>query len=239
MRAYRYMIASLTALALVLGYAALDRESPASFAGRVDDVAIAACEAEARSYGIDPDAADIVAGTDDPDVFDLPAEDATRILCGFGGDDRARVGETDIFLGGDGDDVVNDVHGAFHGGPGNDMVPGAVYGTFAGGPGEDDVFRLDGGRVIGGDNNDHVAEITRGTFDGGAGDDSVGVLVNGSVSGGDGDDRIDTMNGGRVHGGTGNDSIRLLEDASGGAVFRGGPGEDWIDVHVDGQFNQD
>src|SRR5215213_1172119 len=68
-----------------------------------------------------------------------PARGGSCVFCGFGGDDSITsftLDTRDIFLGGEGDDVVDDNRGTFYGGEGNDVVH-SNFGTFYGGPGND------------------------------------------------------------------------------------------------------
>ena len=63
-------------------------------------------------------------GTEGFDSFYFPATAGPDVFCGFGGDDEAAVLEAgDIFLGGEGNDVViSNFGGTFYGGAGNDTV---------------------------------------------------------------------------------------------------------------------
>src|SRR5690606_35069277 len=100
------------------------------------DPAIAACEAEAATYSLDPTVYEIIAGTDEADSWDLFYSDTPRIICGFDGDDVASFGGDDIFIGGPGSDYAQEVNGTFFGGDGDDVVQTIRNGGyFIGGPG--------------------------------------------------------------------------------------------------------
>ena len=85
-------------------------------------------------------------GTDnfvgDTEGIDNPTGQATEgpdVFCGFGGDDQIdTLNVGDIFLGGEGMDIVSINAGTFNGDAGNDHVS-FNDGTFVGGPGDDSV----------------------------------------------------------------------------------------------------
>jgi VCBS repeat-containing protein len=177
------------------------------------------------------------AGTAGNGSFDGKATAGNDVFCGFGGDDFIdTLGEGDIFLGGDGNDVVNNNYGTFNGEAGNDRVTTNV-GTFNGGDGLDTVTtNISGGTFNGGDGNDSV-DRNYWTFNGGAGDDFVTLnywafnggdgndVVNnnyGTFNGDGGDDRV-TFNYGDFFGGVGNDSVSVNQ-----GTFNGGDGNDSV-----------
>jgi Ca2+-binding RTX toxin-like protein len=100
--------------------------------------------------------------TDDPDVF-----------CGFGGEDSINSLDVgDIFLGGAGNDFVDNNEGTFYGQAGDDVVANANYVIFHGGEGNDSVFG-NFGTIYGGEGNDFVFfNHPDGIFFGEEGDDS-------------------------------------------------------------------
>src|SRR5919112_680356 len=122
-------------------------------------------------------------GTVGNDTF-TGTDGLSEVFCGFGGDDSIDTLQAgDIFLGGDGNDSVNDNN----------------YGTFNGGAGDDTVTNSDG-TVNGGDGNDSVY-FNNGTFNGDAGDDHVEYnKVSGTFNGGDGNDSVNDTNYGTFNG---------------------------------------
>ena len=62
-----------------------------------------------------------IGGTEGIDNFNGRATDGPDVFCGFGGDELTRtIDESDIFLGGEGNDSVSTNYGTFYGGAGND-----------------------------------------------------------------------------------------------------------------------
>jgi hypothetical protein len=109
-------------------------------------------------------------GTEGDDIS-LQATDGADVFCGFGGNDRTgTLAAGDIFIGGEGDDLVFINEGTFYGQEGIDIVS-ANYGTYYGGPGND------------------FATVNYGTFNGGEGDDFVNRNV-GTFNGGEGNDTV-------------------------------------------------
>jgi len=87
----------------------------------------AKCLAEAirtLGPGFNPSDYTFHGGTEGFDSFYIPATAGHNVFCGFGGDDEAAVLEAgDIFLGGEGNDIViSNFGGTFYGGAGNDTV---------------------------------------------------------------------------------------------------------------------
>ncbi|HEX2275082.1 MAG TPA: hypothetical protein VHG90_14530 [Acidimicrobiales bacterium] len=140
---------------------------------------------------LNPGKANFVVGTEGDDVFDAMVTDDVDVICGFGGNDRIETLDAgDVFLGGEGDDLVPFNRGTFIGGEGNDFVA-FNFGTFNGGPGDDVVAFNESGAVFnGGPGNDQV-DFNFGTFNGDAGDDSVIFNESGGVfNGGPGNDTV-------------------------------------------------
>src|SRR5215208_2744243 len=115
----------------------------AQAAPTIGSTADAKCLAEAAKTveqpGFKPADYTFIAGTEGDDNFTDPARGGSFVFCGFGGDDSITsftLDSRDIFLGGEGDDVVDDNRGTFYGGEGNDVVH-SNFGTFYGGPGND------------------------------------------------------------------------------------------------------
>jgi len=96
----------------------------------------------------------IFVGTEGNDVFTGTA--GSDLICGLGGDDRVvfdpaspALSSGDAFLGGEGQDFVENLDGgSFYGGAGDDRVDSLYSGSFFGGPGFDCfVLRLSGTTV--------------------------------------------------------------------------------------------
>ncbi len=135
------------------------------------------------------------------DDFTSKATAGDDVFCGRGGNDSiATLDAGDIFIGGAGDDYVQDFqynNGTFYGGDGNDSV---FYNnaTFYGGAGNDSVtqFQDTTGTFNGEAGNDYV-NGNQGTFNGSSGNDSVSLNFNfGTFNGGDGVDTIEDNRGG-------------------------------------------
>ena len=132
----------LTTLAAMLA-AAIALSGVAQAAPTIGSTADAKCLAEAAQTvdqpGFKPADYTFIGGTELSDNFTDPARGGSFVFCGFGGDDSITsftLDSRDIFLGGEGDDVVDDNRGTFYGGEGNDVVH-SNFGTFYGGPGND------------------------------------------------------------------------------------------------------
>lgn len=121
------------------------------------NTAVTRSREEAVQAGFDPDAFAIIAGTENYDLFTTTA--GPDLICGFGGTNIVDdiLSADDVFLGGDGEDVVI----------------GDLYGIFNGGAGDDTVNSVDGGTFNGSDGNELVGLLSDGIFNGGAGDDTV------------------------------------------------------------------
>jgi hypothetical protein len=186
----------LTTLALMV-VAAMALSGVAQAAPTIEDPADARCLAEAAKTlgkGFKPANYTFHGGTDEvADDFSAANTTVADVFCGFGGDDRIeRLEAGDIFLGGEGADVIpNNNSGTFNGGEGNDSVNLNV-GTFNGGAGTDFVT------------HNHAA----GTFNGEAGNDSVLSINEGTFNGGEGNDSVN-FNHGTFNGGAGTDSVTV------------------------------
>ena len=113
-----------------------------------------------------PGTYNFVGGTAEGEDLDARrTEGQPDVFCGFGGGDSVSTLEAgDIFLGGEGGDLVIINNGTFYGGAGNDRVDINTGGaTFYGGEGDDSVTQ----------NN--------GTFNGGDGTDFVGINRGGTL----------------------------------------------------------
>jgi Ca2+-binding RTX toxin-like protein len=161
----------------------------------------ARCLQEATSLGVSLDGYNVIYGNNRANDFTSKATAGGDVFCGFGGNDSiATLDAGDIFLGGAGDDYVQDFqynNGTFYGGAGNDHV---FYnnGTFYGGDGNDSVtsFQDTTGTFNGGAGDDYVSS-NQGTFNGDSGNDSVTYNFNfGTFNGGDGFDTIEDNRGG-------------------------------------------
>ena len=126
------------------------------------------CEQAASDAGFTNLAAfaTIFAGNDGNDIF-TPTGGAD-LFCGFGGQDTVyNLDVGDVFLGGTGNDSVqNQYGGTFNGGEGDDSVY-HLFATFNGGAGNDFVAIISGARA---------------TFNGGEGDDSVNTMYGGTFN---------------------------------------------------------
>ena len=143
-----------------------------------EDPAVTRCKQEAAAAGFDPNAFNIIAGTENNDAFTPTA--GQDLFCGFGGADYVNtVSADDVFLGGADNDYAAAVVGTFNGGAGDDWVS-YLYGTFNGGDGNDSATVLFEGS----------------TFNGGAGDDRVWNMYGGTFNGGDGNDSVTGHQGG-------------------------------------------
>ena len=146
----RKSIVPLVALALALALASI---STAQAGGTSDR---ARCIEEASQAGINVKGVKIITGTEANDRF-TPTR-RSDVICGFGGDDYVAelIGAGDIFLGGDGNDKVDYLHGStFNGGAGDDTYRceyngladvfafDAPKGAARGGFGHDQVFGFD------------------------------------------------------------------------------------------------
>jgi VCBS repeat-containing protein len=192
-------------------------------------------------------------GTADGDTF-TGTDGQSEVFCGFGGNDALGTLQAgDIFLGGDGQDMVNtnngtfygdagddrvgasvrgyDNNGTFYGGDGNDQVPNRNDGTFNGDAG-DDYVEYTQGTFNGGDGNDQARE-NAGTFNGDAGDDSVRFGNSATFNGGAGNDYVISIygNSGTFNGGDGNDSVTTNFFFR--ATFNGGDGNDSVTTNTD------
>ena len=133
-------IVLLTALAAMM--AAAMALSGVAQAGPISGRADVQCFKLARQTlgpSFKPGTYNFIGGTEGNDVF-TGTEGQPEVFCGFGGSlDRMDVVQNgDIFLGGDGFDVVEANDGTFNGGEGGDHVS-FNDGTFNGGPGDDSV----------------------------------------------------------------------------------------------------
>lgn len=202
---------------LLLGLAASPASAaPSGKAGCISELA----QAGLIGPEVNPGRANIVAGTEGDDVFDSMLTEGVDVICGFEGNDSIFILDAgDVFLGGDGHDVVSNNHGTFIGGEGNDQT-GGNFGIFDGGPGDDMVNNnYLGGVFHGSDGNDGVTFIRGGTFNGDAGDDSAFIIERRGV----------------FNGGEGNDTVTVLRS---GGTFNGGPGDDTVVNNLGGTFNQ-
>lgn len=137
----------------------------------------AKCQQAAASLGLNTVSYKFIAGSDRKnDDFTSKATADFEVFCGFGGDDYiARLSDSDIFIGGVGDDRVDYNY----------------YGTFYGGEGVDSIVNHDGGTFYGGAGNDYVTNNLYGIFYGEADDDTVYYnSSNGTFDGGEGNDSV-------------------------------------------------
>jgi hypothetical protein len=137
----------------------------------------ARCLAEAAKTvdqpGFNPSNYTFHGGTEGTDFFPGDAEQPD-VFCGFGGNDELNeLFAGDIFLGGEGNDHVDENRGTIYGGEGIDFVADNEEGaTFNGGAGDDRVSG-NSGTFNGQEGNDFV-DFNFGTFVGGEGCDAVG-----------------------------------------------------------------
>ena len=208
----------------------------------------AECQQEAASLGVDLTGYTFVYGDKKKNDVFTDTVGQREVFCGFGGDDSIitlaedtdepyqRFNDLeagDIFIGGDGNDSVNDSAGIFNGGAGNDTVS-RNYGTFNGGAG-DDLVGENYGPFNGGDGNDTI-DSNFGTFHGGDGIDAVYTLPHGGTFYGEaGDDLVGNLSGGTFNGGDGIDHVITFYHGT----FNGGDGLDTVGNFHRGTFNQD
>jgi hypothetical protein len=175
------------------------------------------CIAELARAGLagpstNPSTLNIVTGTDGADDFRDDLTAGADLICGFGGDDRVfSIRDSDVFIGGDGNDAATFMYaGTFVGGPGSDVIDSFYGGTFDGGDGNDWAIGMNTGTFIGGEGNDAVSKMHGGSFSGGVGNDWVGFMFGGTFNGEVGDDWVGYLGGGTFNGGEGNDVVHGL-----------------------------
>ena len=175
--------------AMMVAMAGMVQAQPVAGAADAKCLDLARQTLEGFGADINPSNTTFVGGTEgDDDFTGLATEGKRDVFCGFGGNDSiVRLDEGDIFLGGQGDDLVEHNYGTVYGGAGNDEV-GQNHGTFYGGEGDENIFD-NFGTFYGGEDSDQVYR-NRGTFYGGAGNDMV-FYNYGTFYGGEGNyDRV-------------------------------------------------